>query len=80
MPRATYEIQVEGEVPPAVLEHFEGISAVATSLDTTLRAQVADSAALNGVLSALRREGLVLLEVRRDLWADGDDVLDLDDP
>jgi len=79
MPSATYEIRVEGVVPPDVLENVEGVSSVAATTDTTLRAELADTAALNGLLAALRREGLVLLEVRRDLWAGDDDVLDIDD-
>lgn len=79
MPSATYEIRVEGVVPPDVLENVEGVSTVATSTETTLRAEVADTSALNGLLAALRRGGLVLLEVRRDLWAGDDDVLDIDD-
>jgi len=79
MTSATYEIRVEGVVPPDVLENVEGVSSVAATTDTTLRAELADTAALNGLLAALRREGLVLLEVRRDLWAGNDDVLDIDD-
>jgi hypothetical protein len=79
MTSATYEIRVEGVVPPDVLENVEGVSSVAATTDTTLRAELADTAALNGLLAALRREGLVLLEVRRDLWAGDDDVLDIDD-
>ena len=79
MPSATYEIRVEGVVPPDVLGNVEGVSTVATATESILRAQVADTSALNGLLAALRREGLVLLEVRRDLWAGDDDVLDIDD-
>jgi hypothetical protein len=79
MPSVTYEIRVEGVVPLGVLENVEGVSAVAAATDTTLRAQLPDTSALNGLLATLRREGLVLLEVRRDLWAGNDDVLDIDD-
>lgn len=79
MPRATYEIRVEGEVPPEVLDNLDGVLMVAAATDTTLRADLADTTALNGLLAALRGEGLVLLEVRRDLWADDDNVLDIDD-
>jgi hypothetical protein len=80
MPRVSYEIRVAGSVPPDLIEDFEGVSTVAVMSDTTLRAELVDTSALNGLLRALRREGLVLLEVRRDLWADDDGILELDDP
>jgi hypothetical protein len=66
MPRVTYEIRVEGEVPDELLENFEGVRSEGETLDTTLHADLADAAALHGLLLALRREGLVLLEVRRE--------------
>lgn len=80
MSRATYEIRVEGAVPADVIEDFEGVSAVSMVTDTTLRADLVDTSALHGLLDALRRAGLVLLDVRRDLWAGDEDVLDVDDP
>jgi hypothetical protein len=79
MPRVTYELRVEGEVPPEVLDDLDGVRTVAAATDTTLRADLTDTTALNCLLAALRREGLVLLEVRRDLWADDDKVLDIED-
>ena len=66
MLRATYEIRIEGEVRPDVLAEIEGVTLVARSLQTTLRADLPDLAALYGLLNALRREGLILLDVRRD--------------
>ena len=66
MGRMTYEIRVEGEVPDEVLHNFEGVTSRGETLDTTLQADLADAAALNGLLLALRRAGLVLLEVRRE--------------
>jgi hypothetical protein len=80
MSRATYEIRVAGAVPPEVIEDFEGVSTVSMVTDTTLRADLVDTSSLHGLLAALRRAGLVLLDVRRDLWADDDEVLDVDDP
>jgi hypothetical protein len=66
MTRVTYEIRVEGEVPGEVLENFEGVTSQGETLDTTLRADLADAAALHGLLLALRGAGLVLLDVRRE--------------
>jgi hypothetical protein len=80
MSRATYEIRVVGEVPPELLEDFEGVALVAESMDTTLRAQLTDSAALNGLLIALRHAGLVLLDVRREIAMDGADASNTDRP
>ena len=55
MARVTYEIRVEGEVPNEVLENFEGVTSEGETLDTTLRADLADAAALHGLLLALRQ-------------------------
>jgi hypothetical protein len=73
MSRATYEIRVSGEVPTDVLENFDSVILVVQSMDTTLRADLADAAALHGLLSALRGAGLVLLDVRRELSAQPDE-------
>lgn len=73
MGRMTYEIRVEGGVPHEVLENFEGVTSHGETSDTRLRADLADAAALNGLLVALRQAGLVLLEVRREFGGTGDD-------
>ena len=73
MSRATYEIRVAGEVPNGVLENFESVVLVAETKDTTLRAELTDSAALQGLLIALRQLDLVLLEVRREIVIEGAD-------
>ncbi len=73
MTRVCYEIRVEGEVPEAVLDNFEGVTSQGETVDTTLRANLADAAALHGLLLALRRAGLVLLEVRREFDPGHDD-------
>lgn len=75
MARVLYEIRVEGEVPNEVLENFEGVTSQGKTLDTTLRADLADAAALHGLLLALRHQGLVLLDVRREFEGPGDDPL-----
>lgn len=66
MPRAVYEVRVRGEVPPTLLEDFGGVSASADPVTTTIRVDLADQAALHGLLNALRRADLVLLDVRRE--------------
>lgn len=72
MARVTYEIRVEGQVPNEVLENFEGVTSEGETLDTTLHAELADAAALHGLLLALRHEGLVLLDVRREFGGPDD--------
>jgi hypothetical protein len=72
---ATYRFTIEGAIPAEVIEDLAGVSMVAV---TTLRVNVIDIAALNGLLTALHQQGLVLLDVRRDLWAVDDGALDVD--
>lgn len=73
---ATYRFTLEGVVPADVIEDLLGVSVVATVTSTTLRVNVIDVAALNGLLTALHQQGLILLDMRRDLWADDDGALD----
>lgn len=80
MARVTYEIRVEGEVPDEVLENFEGVTSEGETLDTTLRADLVDAAALHGLLLALRSEGLVLLDVRREFASSDEESSTPDDP
>lgn len=75
---ATYEIRVDGEVPSDVFENFEGLTWIARSMHTTVRADLADPAALYGLLTSLRRAGLVLLEVRRELGESQDQAPDVE--
>lgn len=66
MSRAAYEIRAIGEVPAHLLEDFEGVTVTIDVAGSTIRADLADEAELHGVLDALRREGYLLIEVRRD--------------
>jgi hypothetical protein len=66
MSRATYEIRVDGQVSQRLLEDFDGVTIVADPAGTTMRADFADGAELHGFLGALRRDGLVLVDVRRE--------------
>ena len=54
-----------GEVPDRFFEDFTHVTVVVDPVGTTLRLDLTDQAELAGVLDALRRAGLVLLEMRR---------------
>ena len=66
MTRIAYEIRVEGDLPPRLLEDFDSITILADPAGTIMRAYLTDEAELHGILDALRRGGLVLLDVRRE--------------
>jgi hypothetical protein len=62
--KAAYEIRVAGQVAPRLLEDFERVLMAADPVGTTISAEFSDAAELHGFLDALRREGLVLVDVR----------------
>ena len=66
MPKAAYEIRVLGEIPPGVFDDFERVTVAIDPIETALRAELVDEAELQGILDAIRRNGLVLVEVRRE--------------
>jgi hypothetical protein len=66
MPKFAYEIRVLGEVPPELLADFENVTTAFDPVGTTMRVDLADEAELHGILDALRRAGLVLVDVRRE--------------
>jgi hypothetical protein len=66
MSRVAYRIRVTGAVPPRFFEDFSRVTVAADEAGTTLLADLADMAELHGLLDALRRDGLVLVEVRRE--------------
>lgn len=66
MSRVAYQIRVAGAVPDRFFEDFDRVTRALDPGGTTLRADLADLAELNGLLDALRRDGLELLEVRRE--------------
>jgi hypothetical protein len=59
----TYEISFVGEAGPTLRAEFKGYDVTVGSGITTLRAALADQAALHGVLEQLAGLGLELLEV-----------------
>ena len=74
MSRAVYEIRVSGTVSSRVTDDFDLVTMSVDPVGTTMRAVVIDEAELHGILDALRRDGLVLIDVRRELAYDGSDA------
>ena len=66
MSKAVYEIRVLGEMPPRVLDDFDRVTVAVDPLETAVRAELVDEAELQGILDAIRRSGLVLIDVRRE--------------
>jgi hypothetical protein len=64
-PPASYEIRVRGHLGPGLRRAFPALNAETHGRDTLLRGDLADQAALYGVLGRIEELGLELLEVRR---------------
>ena len=60
-----YEIRVSGVLPPEALLDFEYLSASVEPVETVLYGELADLAALQGLLARLEAFGVNVLEVRR---------------
>jgi hypothetical protein len=65
MSKAAYEIRVLGEVPPKVFDDFDRVTVAVDPMETALHTEMVDEAELQGILDAIRRSGLVLVDVRR---------------
>lgn len=65
MKSAHYEITVRGQMGAGLIEAFDGITAISAPAHTVLGGEIADQAALYGVLERIESLGLELLEVRR---------------
>jgi hypothetical protein len=63
--RARYEVRVRGVLTETLLEAFPGLQAEARAGDTVLAGEIADQAALYGVLARMEALGLELIGVRR---------------
>ncbi|MGH8868160.1 MAG: hypothetical protein ACRDYU_09200 [Actinomycetes bacterium] len=65
----TYEIRIEGDLPPAVrdllADQLQGLSVSVEPVASVLQGPGMDQAALYGLLDQLAALGLVVLEVRR---------------
>jgi hypothetical protein len=60
-----YEIRVAGVIPPEALLDFEDLSSAVAPVETMLCGEIADSAALQGLLARFDTFGVHLIEVRR---------------
>ena len=60
-----YEITVRGRLGEALLTAFDGVTATSSADGTVLSGDIADQAALYGVLERIESLGLELLAVRR---------------
>jgi hypothetical protein len=65
MKSAHYEITVRGRMGDALTAAFDGLTATPSPAHTVLGGELADQAALYGVLERIESLGLELLEVRR---------------
>ena len=61
-----YEIQVKGYLDARWNELFDGMSIAWKDNVTTISGEVADQAALHGLLARVRDYGLVLISVKSD--------------
>jgi len=60
-----YEITVRGRLSDTLVAALDGLTTTSTTTDTVLRGDIADQAALYGVLERIASLGLELLDVRR---------------
>jgi hypothetical protein len=60
-----YEITVRGRLSNSLIAAFAGLTATFSATETVLRGQIADQAALYGVLGTIEALGLELVDVRR---------------
>jgi hypothetical protein len=67
MTARTYEIRVSGVLPEAAADQFDDVSVSTTHVSTVLTGELADQAALLGLLARLKAMGLDVVEVRRVL-------------
>jgi hypothetical protein len=62
-----YEIRVSGTLPDDAVADFADVQVMSTDVTTVLSGDLADQAALLGLLARLRALGLNVVEVRRML-------------
>ena len=60
-----YEITVQGRLSATLALAFDGLTTASSGADTVIRGDIADQAALYGVLDRVESLGLELLDVRR---------------
>jgi hypothetical protein len=62
---ARYEIRIEGVLDSHWAAWFEGLQVTSNGGETVISGQLADQAALHGLLTRVRDLGLCLISVRR---------------
>ena len=62
---ACYEIRIKGKVGDPVLASFSELDASIKPAETVLRGELADQAALHGLLDRIQSLGLELIEIRQ---------------
>jgi hypothetical protein len=67
MTTRTYEIRVSGVLPDDAAAEFEDVRVSTADVSTVLTGELADQAALLGLLARLRALGVDVVEVRRVL-------------
>jgi hypothetical protein len=60
-----YEIRIKGRMSDTVLAAFDGMRAEVLPVETVLYGDVADRAALHGLIDRVESLGLELVEIRR---------------
>ena len=65
MASSRYEIRVTGVLPPEALDDFEGLTSAVAPVETVLCGEIADNAALHGLLARLETFRVHVIEVRR---------------
>lgn len=65
MTSARYEIRVTGVLPPEALVDFESLTSFVAPVETLVHGEIADLAALQGLLARLETFGVHVMEVRR---------------
>jgi hypothetical protein len=65
MRQTTYEIHLRGDLPPGLLEGFDGATLVEAGGETVLLTPDMDQASLHRLVTRLRDLGVELLELRR---------------
>ena len=66
MSRAAYEIRAVGEVPPELIDDFDGMTVSVNPAGSTIHVVLADEAELHGLLEAPARGGFLIVDVHRE--------------
>lgn len=65
MAPSRYELRIKGRLGEALLGTFAGFDAEVEPVETVLRGDIEDQAALHGVLERIHEAGLEIVEVRK---------------